>query len=81
MSTITVAELIEFLQDFDPNVQVLINSDSGTPDPCHLPNHIESLYTIVNGFGHQQEVNEEFVQDYLDDGFKVVKVQPLLWPV
>ena len=37
MKKVTVQELIDFLSNFDPNDTVLINVDSGTPDPCHLP--------------------------------------------
>ena len=46
MSTTTVGELIEFLQNFDARVQVLINSDGGTPDFGHLPSHMETVYFL-----------------------------------
>ena len=80
MKKVTVQELINFLSDFDPNDVVLINGDSGSPDPCHLPSTMEKFYTVVDPDGNEEDVGEGLIQDYLDDGFAVVKVRPLLWP-
>ncbi len=79
MAPVTVQDLIDFLSEFDPNVPVLINGDSGTPDPCYLPEHMEKLYTVA-GPGLVEEVGEDLIQDYLDEGFVIVKVSPVLWP-
>jgi len=80
MKKVTVQDLIDFLKDFDPNDTVLINGDSGSPDPCHLPAIMEKFYTVADPDGNEEDVGEGLIQDYLDDGFAVVKVRPLLWP-
>ena len=77
---VSVQELIDFLSEFDPSATVLINADSGTPDPCYLPDHVEKFYTIVDPRGNVEEVGEDLLQDYLDEGFVIVKISPLLWP-
>ena len=79
MVPVTVQDLIEYLSEFAPNVPVLINGDSGPPDPCYLPSHMAKLYTVA-GPGLLTEVGEDLVQDYLDEGFVIVKVSPVLWP-
>ena len=80
MKKVTVQELIDFLSTFNSNDTVLINVDSGTPDPCHLPPTMEKFYTVVDPDGNEEDVGEGLIQDYLDDGFAILKVRPLLWP-
>ena len=77
---ITVQELMDFLSFFDPDADVLINVDSSTPDPCDLPDHMEKFYTLQDPHGNTVEVGEDMFQDYLDEGFVIVKIRPLLWP-
>jgi len=80
MKKVTVQELIDFLSNFNSNDTVLVNVDSGTPDPCHLPAIMEKFYTVIDSDGNEEGIGEDLLQDYLDDGFSILKVQPLLWP-
>jgi hypothetical protein len=80
MTPVTVQDLIDFLSEFDPDVPVLINGDTGTPDPCYFPEHMEKFYTVVDPRGNAEEVGEDLIQDYLDEGFVIVKVSPVFWP-
>tara|TARA_Y100000593_G_C4259620_1_gene311506 strand:+ start:644 stop:883 length:240 start_codon:yes stop_codon:yes gene_type:complete len=78
---VKVKELIAFLQNFDPDAEVMINGDSGTPDPCSLPNHVEEIYTVENSDGEQEICIEGHIEDMRDEGYdKIISKAPLLWP-
>ena len=83
MSTTTVGELIEFLQNFDARVQVLINTDGGTPDFCHLPNLMETVY-FLGAPGSDRDlvtVTEDLLPEMLAEGLEIKTTAPLLWPM
>ena len=83
MSTTTVGELIEFLQNFDARVQVLINSDGGTPDFGHLPNQMETVYFLGAPDSDQDLVTctEDLLSEMLAEGLEIKTTAPLLWPM
>jgi hypothetical protein len=83
MSTTTVGELIEFLQNFDARVQVLINSDGGTPDFGHLPNHMETVY-FLGAPGSDQDLvtcTADLLPEMIAEGLEIKTMAPLLWPM
>ena len=83
MSTTTVGELIEFLQNFDARVQVLINTDGGTPDFCHLPNLMETVY-FLGAPGSDQDLvtcTADLLPEMLAEGLEIKTTAPLLWPM
>ncbi len=76
-----VKELIAFLQKCDQDAVVMINTDSGTPDPCTLPDLIAEIYTVENDKGDQDHCLEGHLDDMRDEGYdKIVSKAPLLWP-
>ena len=83
MSSITVGELIEFLQNFDARVQVLINSDGGTPDFGHLPSHMETVY-FLGAPGSDQDLvtcTADLLPEMIAEGLEIKTMAPLLWPM
>ena len=82
MSSITVGELIEFLQNFDARVRVMINEDYSTPDFSCLPNKMETVYFL--GKPENDKIMETCTSDLLHEmiaeGFEIKSMAPLLWP-
>jgi|ETNvirnome_2_300_1030623.scaffolds.fasta_scaffold19272_2 hypothetical protein len=75
-----VGGLIAVLQTYDPNAEVMINGDSGTPDPCSLPNRIDTVFFLQDENGNQVLCTTgEEVDDLEADGYKIISKSPLLW--
>lgn len=77
-----VHELIGWLQMYDPNAEVMINGDSGTPDPCPLPNRIDTVFLLKDSNGNQMYCTADLLDDMRAEGYKVNPnhTAPLLWP-
>ena len=75
----TVGKMIAFLETFDRGTVVLINGDSGSPDPIEM----RSMYTewVVAEFddGTSEALDIDALED-LDEPYKLKSRQPLFWP-
>jgi len=76
----TVGEMIDFLAQFDREAVVLINGDSGTPDPVEM----SGMYTEWDEVEFEDGTSEGMRQlelAWLDEGSYAIKTrQPLFWP-
>ena len=72
--------LIAVLQTFDPNAEVMINGDSGTPDPSSLPNRIDTVFFLEDSNGNQTFCTVDLLDDMKEEGYRIISKAPLLWP-
>jgi len=79
---VKVKELIAVLQTYDPSAEVMINGDSGTPDPCSIPSRIDTVFLLQDSNGNQMFCSTwSEVDDLEKQGYdKIISRGPLLWP-
>lgn len=76
----TVGEMIDFLAQFDRKAVVLINSDSGSPDPIEMRSKMYTEWVEVEfEDGETESMDFDALED-LDEPYMIKARQPLFWP-